>query len=124
VTGGVGAVTVNTDPQQQGSNRSFTEGQFQLGGGLGWRLGTTTALRVELRDFVFTGWDRDRLNVVSTDPNACGGPCPNTTFLAANGNPPEKKSTVHNLRLAIGFSYVPQGTAGGGTVNNTNTPQE
>lgn len=101
VSGGVGFVTVNGDPQQNDGNASFTNGQFQFGGGLGYAVSGNTTVRLDVRDFVFTGWERDELYPVNTDFQ-------NTLFPSANGNPPTEKSTVHNLRFAIGFSYVPQ----------------
>jgi hypothetical protein len=101
VSGGVGFVTVNGDPQQNDGNASFTNGQFQFGGGLGYAVSGNTTVRLDVRDFVFTGWERDELYPVNTDFQ-------NTLFPSANGNPPTEKSTVHNIRFAIGFSYVPQ----------------
>lgn len=107
VGAGLGAVTVNGDPQQNGGNVRFTNGMFQVGGGLGFRVGANTSVRLDLRDHVFTGWDRDRLYPVQSAFQ-------NTQFPAANPTPPAEKSTVHNIRLAIGFSYVPA-RAGAGT---------
>jgi opacity protein-like surface antigen len=104
VTGGLGAVTVNQDPQQSDGNSSYTTGQFQLGGGLGYQVSSSTTLRLDVRDFVFTSWDREVLNPVNPAFQ-------NTLFPSANGSPPAEKSTVHNFRLAIGFSYVPRGNA-------------
>ena len=101
LSGGVGLVTINGDPQQNDRNASFTNGQFQVGGGIGFHVSGSTSLRVDVRDFVFTGWDRDELYPV-------GASFQNTLFPSANGNPPAEKSTVHNVRIAIGFSYVPQ----------------
>jgi len=115
VGAGVGAVTVNNDPQQADDNASYTTGQFQVGGGLGFRVGRSTSVRLDLRDYVFTSWDRDRLNVVNPTFQ-------NTLFPSANGNPPAEKSTVHNIRLAIGFSYVPRG--GAAPTEGTNEQQE
>ena len=115
VSGGIGAVTVNQDPQQSDANSSYTTGQFQLGGGIGYRVSTSTTLRVDLRDYVFTSWDREVLNPVNPAYE-------NTLFPSANGNPPAPKSTVHNVRLAIGFSYVPRGNAVGTT--GETTPQQ
>ncbi|MFN2398430.1 MAG: outer membrane beta-barrel protein [Gemmatimonadaceae bacterium] len=114
VSGGGGAVTVNTDPQQSDGNNSYTTGQFQLGGGLGFQLGANTALRIDVRDFVFTSWDRNQLNPVRAAFQ-------NTLFPSANGNPPEEKSTVHNLRIGIGFSFVPRR---GGTADPDDSEQE
>jgi outer membrane protein W len=101
VSGGAGAVTINNDPQQSDGNSSFTHAQFQLGGGIGYSVSQSTVIRLDVRDFVFTGWDRDDLNVVSSRFQ-------NTLLPAANGNPPAEKSTVHNIRVALGFSFTPR----------------
>jgi opacity protein-like surface antigen len=101
VSGGVGLVTINGDPQQNDGNASFTTGQFQVGGGIGFSVTESAAFRVDVRDFVFTGWDREDLNVVSSRFQ-------NTLFPAANGNPPDEQSTVHNIRVGIGFSFTPR----------------
>ncbi|MBA3557273.1 MAG: outer membrane beta-barrel protein [Gemmatimonadaceae bacterium] len=106
ISGGGGAVTVNADPQQSDRNASFTHPQFQIGGGLGFRIGSRTALRLDLRDYVFTDWDRDQLYPVNRDFQ-------NTLFPAANGNPPPEKDTVHNFRIALGFSFVPRASTEG-----------
>jgi hypothetical protein len=108
VSGGVGAVTVNADPQQSDRNASFTHGQFQLGGGIGWQTGRSGSVRLDLRDYVFTSWDRNELNPVSPAFQ-------NTLFPSANATPPAAKSTVHNIRLALGFSYVPRRVEGTAT---------
>ena len=100
VGAGAGFVTINGDPQQNDRNASFTNTQFQFGGGLGYAIGSST-VRLDVRDFVFTSWDRNELYPVNPDFQ-------NTLFPSANGNPPAEKSTVHNIRIALGFSFVPR----------------
>jgi opacity protein-like surface antigen len=101
VGAGAGAVTVNADPQQSNANASFTHPSFQVGGGLGWRTSENTAVTLDVRDYVFTSWNREQLNAV--DPSF-----QNTIFPAANVNPPAAKSTLNNIRLALGFTFVPK----------------
>jgi opacity protein-like surface antigen len=101
VAGGAGFVTINGDPQQNDRNESFTNTQFQFGGGIGYAVSGNTTLRLDVRDFVFTSWDRNELYPVNPDFQ-------NTLFPSANGNPPADKSTVHNIRIGLGFSYVPR----------------
>ena len=100
VSGGIGAVTVNADPQQSNSNASFTDPSFQLGGGIGWRFSQNTAVRVDVRNYTFSSWDRSKLNPVAPQYQ-------NTRFPEANGTPPDDKKTVNNMRIAVGFSFVP-----------------
>ena len=105
VGGGFGAVTISPDPQQNNSNQSFTNTQFQFGGGLGFRVGVNTVVRLDVRNFVFTDWDRDELNPTSPAFQ-------NTTVPSVNANPPAEKSTINNFRIALGFTYIPRGGGG------------
>ena len=101
ISAGVGATRVTLDPEQMNGNRNFTSGHFQIGGGLGFRIGSRTLLKADVRDMVFVKWDRDRLNPVQ--PNF-----QNTRLPAINGFVPPKESTIHNWRFALGFSFVPR----------------
>ena len=114
VSGGGGAVTVTMDPQQTDANSAFTKGQFQLGGGLGFRVGTQSTVKLDARDYVFTSWDRNKLYPVVPDFQ-------NTTFPSANPAPPAAKSTVHNFRISLGFSYVPRRGGDTGEPGETGT---
>ena len=106
VAGGIGAVTVNMDPQQNDDNASFANSSGQIGGGLGFNMGGGT-LTIDLRDYIIFGWDREKLYPVREFVGTSTG-YRNVTFPAVNTAPPEKKKTIHNARIAIGFSFVPQ----------------
>ncbi len=101
VSGGIGGVTVNTDPEQSNSNGTFSGGAFHVGGGIGFQLGSATAFKIDVRDHVFTSWKRDRLNLVNPSFQ-------NTLFPSANATPPAAKNTVHNFQIALGLSFVPK----------------
>lgn len=110
VGGGFGAVTVNMDPQQNDGNSAFSKSSAQFGGGLGFRMGRGT-LTIDARDFLIFNWDREQLYPVQEFVGTSTG-YRNVTFPSANVAPPEKKKTIQNGRLALGFSFVPQiGTA-------------
>ena len=116
VSGGVGAVTVNADPQQSNSNASFSEPSFQLGGGVGWSFGSNTAVRLDVRNYSFSSWDRNKLNPVAPQYQ-------NTRFPEANGAAPDEKKTVNNFRIALGFSFVPsRGGSEGASGDDATTP--
>lgn len=106
VGGGLGAVTINLDPQQNDDNVTFSNSSGQIGGGVGFQIGRGT-LTLDVRDFMIFNWDRDRLNPVKEFVGTSTG-YRNVTFPTANPFPPEKKKTIHNGRVAIGFSFVPQ----------------
>lgn len=116
--GGVGAVTVNLDPQQNDGNSAFSNSSGQFGGGLGFKMGRGM-LTVDARDFLIFGWNRDKLYPVREFVGTSTG-YQNVTFPAINVAPPEKKKTIHNGRIALGFSFVPRGSA----ANTDNDDQE
>ena len=107
VGGGIGAVTVNLDPQQNDDNATFSNSSGQIGGGVGFRMGSRGMLTIDARDFMFFNWDREKLYPVREFVGTSTG-YQNTTFPTANIAPPEKKKTIHNARIAVGFSFVPQ----------------
>jgi hypothetical protein len=98
--GGFGAVSVFGDPQQNNRNAQFSKRMATAGGGLAFHVGSG-AITLDARDHIFMDWDRNKLNPV--DPQY-----QNNVFPTANGNPPKEKSTVHNFRIALGFSYTPK----------------
>lgn len=95
---GVGRYTLFLDPQS--NNRPVTTGglSFEAGAGFHVALSERAGIRLDVRDLVFTDFDREDLYPVDerfrTD-----------IFLVAE--PPAAKSTIHNIRAAIGFTYVP-----------------
>jgi hypothetical protein len=99
-------MTTLADPQQNNENRQFTKTMGQFGGGLSFGIGGASVV-VDVRDFIVFDWDRNQLNVVSTSLQ-------NTRLPSANVNPPADKSTIHNIRFALGLSFVPR-LAGGDT---------
>lgn len=100
VSGGVGAMTTLADPQQNNDNRQFTNTLGQFGGGLSFGLGGASVV-VDVRDYIVFDWDRNQLNIVSTGLQ-------NTSLPSANANPPSARSTINNIRFALGLSFVPR----------------
>ena len=95
VAGGVGGYTVFLDPQSNDRPRRMGDFMYQFGGGFHYSIGESVGVRLDVRDLIFTGFDRDDLYPVAelfqTD-----------VFLEAM--PPEAKSTIHNISLTIGFT--------------------
>ncbi|MBI4410375.1 MAG: outer membrane beta-barrel protein [Gemmatimonadetes bacterium] len=98
VAGGIGGYTFFLDPQSNDQPQVMSGTTFEAGGGFHLGLTQRTGLRVDVRDVVFTDYDRDKLNPVQERFRS-------TVFLHAR--PPAAESTVHNLRAAIGFTYLP-----------------
>ena len=107
VSGGAGAMSTYTDPQQNVGNRTFHNSSAQFGGGLAFNFGRA-ALTLDLRNFVVFHWNRNDLYPVAPADQ-------NTVFPSANGNPPAAKNTINNFRIALGFSYVPRMSSTPGT---------
>ncbi|MBI4540641.1 MAG: outer membrane beta-barrel protein [Gemmatimonadetes bacterium] len=97
VAGGVGGYFLFLDPQSNDKPVTVSDLGFEVGGGFHLALTERAGIRADLRDLVFTGYDRDALNLVNprfrTD-----------TFL--EGAPPPEKATIHNVRVSFGFSYL------------------
>ena len=119
IQGGIGAVTVNTDPQQNTGNKSFSNSAAHVGGGLAFSVGQGR-VSLDVRDHMFFSWKRDKLNPVGVANQ-------NTLFPSANGNPPAAKGSLHNLRVSLGFTFTPRlGTSEGSEEGTTtgSAPEE
>lgn len=97
IAGGVGGYGMYLDPQSNDGLVFIHDLAFEVGGGLHFRISDRAGVRLNARDIIFTGYDRDRLNPVN--PFFWGDFDPSTV--------PAKESTVHNIRVDFGFSYVP-----------------
>lgn len=102
LTGGVGYYNLDLDPQAEGRPERVGDLSGMIGGGLHVRLGSSVGIQLEVRDLIFTGFERDELNPVASTFF-------NTRFPEDFTPPPAAKSTVHNLMFGIGFTFVPRG---------------
>lgn len=105
--GGIGIYSFSVDPQQSDFprvpgtvERMFSGREYTVGAGAEWGLTGNTGLRLEVRDFIYTNYDRDRFNL--SDPLLREENLPHPRLEL-----PAKKSTIHSLRYAIGFTFVP-----------------
>lgn len=104
IRGGIGRHAVYGDVQVENSTDHIGGTQFLAGAGINYAVSELIGLRVELVDFMWSDWDRDALNPVSPAYQ-------NTTFPEDNpvGINESKPGLIHNLRLALGFSFTPSG---------------
>ena len=106
INAGIGGYAIWEDPEQSYVNVNFHENSLHaqpalsFGAGLGIPLPRNTTLRVRLDDLVFLRYDREWLNL--HDPLFS-----EELFFDRQPNPPAAKSTVHNLRLSLQFSFLP-----------------
>jgi hypothetical protein len=97
---GVGRYAIFTDPEVMRGNDSFSGLSLTVGAAAAYWSGRRTGVQVGVRDVIFTGFDRDRLNAVNELYQDHQWPDLRTDI-------PEKVETLHNLRLSIGVIFVP-----------------
>ncbi|KPK81019.1 MAG: hypothetical protein AMS25_08090 [Gemmatimonas sp. SM23_52] len=100
VIAGIGYYAFTLDPQQNRSDESRDGFSLNLGLGASYALSEAAGVRVEIRDMVFLDYDRDWFNL--SDPLLA-----EPRFPEPGGVPPDKQSTIHNLRFSLGFTYTP-----------------
>jgi hypothetical protein len=98
---GIGYYTLDLDPQV--SSRPERTGGISgsIGAGILYHLSPRVGIQLEVRDLIYTGFERDDLNPVSPNFN-------NTRYPEDFAPPPAAKETVHNIMFGIGFSFVPR----------------
>ena len=107
VAGGAGGYRLYLDPQAMEGPARVDGALLQAGGGIRWSLNESAGIRLEARDLIYLGYDREALNPV--DPRHRNRqPDGTVLFPAAEADLPDARSTVHNFRLTVGFTYVPR----------------
>lgn len=107
VTGGAGVYSFFLDPQANvGSARDFARLSALLGGGVRMRVSQAAGITIDVRDHVFTNYDRSKL--AASDPRFRSGVYPED-YPA----PPPARDVVHNLFFSIGFTWTPARAPGG-----------
>lgn len=107
VVGSVGGYTVYKEASKSdfagttGFER-FGDLMFSVGLGLDFLLAAGSGFRIEVRDLVYTGWDRAQLNPVRPEFQT-------ELFPDLLPAAPGESDTLHNFMLAIGFVFVPGG---------------
>ena len=100
VSGGVGGYSFHEDPEQNRRNEVHSKLALSLGGGIGIPMPANTMLRLRVDDLIFTGFDREWFSL--HDPLFA-----EELFQNPESPPPAPKSTVHNIRFSVQFSFVP-----------------
>jgi hypothetical protein len=102
---GIGRSFLEMDPQTTGTTTRSSGPMFSLGGGINILLRQNSGITFDIRDVVFTNFDREVLN--GTDPLFRDDRVDQTP-----SGIPGKKSTIHNIRLSVGVSFVPDSKQG------------
>ena len=98
--GGAGLYTIFLDPQIENAPTTFTKPQFTIGGGASVRVSERSRILLDVRDAIFTGYERETLFAVTPA---------DSPFIEDIPAPHETKSTLHNLVFSLGFSFTPRG---------------
>jgi len=97
---GAGFYSLWLDPERTSGNNIRGGLSFLLGGGLSLPVGQSTSIGVRVDDLILTNYYRDMLSL--SDPLFF-----EDLFDNPAENAPRAKSTVHNPRMTISFSFVP-----------------
>lgn len=103
---GAGRYMFTMDPQATGGARRYSGPLFLLGGGVNVPLGDVAGFTFDVRDVILTSFERERLD--ATDPLFR-----DTRFDAIPAGKPAPRSTVHNIRVSLGVSFVPRSREAG-----------
>jgi hypothetical protein len=110
VMAGIGGYTTYLETQPNESIGRLTDLMFQFGAGIRWAISPEAGLSFDLRDVVYTNWDRSSLNPIRPEHRNCsvpGNPSSSCRFPDAETSTPDAKDTIHNLRFAIGLTFIP-----------------
>lgn len=120
LTVGIGGYTIYLDPQTNNASERQSDLAFSFGGAVKLRVSGSAAIELSVRDVVYTGFDRDKLNPTfnrtcraGTERQYSGNVCPNERFPLldpefADPNWEEGKSSVHNILIMAAFTFVPR----------------
>lgn len=101
VTAGLGSYSLFTNPQVNQSARRASAMSGNIGGGISFQVGRSAGIQLDVRDQIFTRYNRDRLNPSESR-------FAETRFPEEFAVPPAAKETLHNIQFSIGFSFTPR----------------
>ena len=99
-TAGGGVYRFYMDPRRTQTVTRSTGGTLLLGGGVSYNINPRVGVRLDARDMMLLSYDRN-------DFDATVDYVRNDRIPDIAAAPPEAKETVHNLRFALGFSFIP-----------------
>lgn len=103
---GGGGYAVYLGAQTNNGPQRVTGLQAQAGAGVRYAFSGSTGVQLDARDVIYFGFDRDELNPVRPDQRNVR-PDGSIRFPAAEHDLSDESSTLHNVRLTLGFTYVP-----------------
>lgn len=103
--GGVGVYTLYLDPQVNNGSRRISHMSYTAGAGLNFRISERTGLVLDVRDIIFTNYDRDRINPVGASASAF-------RYLDdfPKARPQGGATSMNNFAFSLGFTFIPAGS--------------
>lgn len=115
LTLGAGGYTIYLDPQQNDGPDRQSDLALTVGGALKFRLSGNSAIELSVRDVIYTGFEREKLNPgpdrdcrLNTEKQFRGSLCPNERFPLLDPEFEEADDTVHNIVITASFSFFPR----------------
>ena len=106
-SGSIGVYRISLDPQVAAGPVTFSELGLSIGGGIEFSTSDATSVRLEVHDFVFTNFDRSRLDVTRRVGTSSFDPVRFPDVLPAAA---PFSGTAHNISFAVAFSFTPGGS--------------
>ena len=106
VIGGLGQYRFFIDPQTAAAATQFSHMVMTVGGGVNIRLGENAGLRLEVRDFMYSGYDLNEVDAVN--PRFAPRRFPEVARVP-NDECYRSTCRLNNLQLGFGFTFVPGG---------------
>ncbi|MBI4546235.1 MAG: outer membrane beta-barrel protein [Gemmatimonadetes bacterium] len=107
LTGGAGGYSIYLEGNANDGFGRVSGLMFAAGGGIRLALTGNAGLQLDARDLIYTDLDREELNPIRPEHRNCQ-PERGCRFPGAEDpGLPAPETTVHNIRVTLGFSYVP-----------------
>lgn len=100
VNAGGGVYRFYMDPRRAQTISRMSGPSALVGGGVNYMVSEAVGIRAEVRDVILMDFDRDALDATLSYVR-------NNRIPNVFPPPPEEKDVIHNLRFALGFSFVP-----------------
>ena len=110
VTAGAGGYTLYLETQSNDGFERLTNLMYQFGGGVHFGVTESAGVEIDVRDVVYTDYDRGQLNPILPQHRNCptpGVPSAECRFPAAERDLPDEEDVLHNIRFTIGLTYIP-----------------
>jgi outer membrane protein W len=107
LVGGGGMYSIYLSGEANDGATRITNPMAQIGGGVEYAITEATGIRLDVRDMVYTSWDREVLNPIRMAHRNCSELSGCRVPSAERSNPVDHQDTIHNIRVSLGFTYIP-----------------